>query len=137
MEKINKFKYFSFVYITSLVLRSGSVNRIVNPRNTAIINYELVKKTIWWGHQKLNTYHYSTMYNTELHILQYMYTCFQKSIVRLKHESCVKNISNFEPSNWLFRRQWGKEEIRNCVVTNKLKSFQLSQYYACEYIYNS
>ena len=59
------------------------------------------------------------------------YTRFQKSNVRLERESCVKNISNFEPSDRLFRRKWGKEEIREGVVTNKLKSFQMLQYYAC------
>ena len=59
-----------------------------------------------------------------LHYLP-MYTRFQKSIVRLEHESCVKNMSNFEPSDRLFKRQWGNEEIRGGVVTNKLKNFQM------------
>ena len=65
------------------------------------------------------------------HSCDISYTRFQKYIVRLENESCVKNIPNFEPSDRLFRRQWGKGEIREGVVTNKLKSFQMSQYYAC------
>ena len=32
-----------------------------------------------------------------------MYNRFQKSIVHLEHENCVKNIPNFEPFNRLFR----------------------------------